>query len=315
MRKHMICLAGFVLALSVAAAAQPLLSDPPKRFPLEIGLYGGFSLSQIKGTTNYQDQWGYNLLRNVNEQTAIATNAKTGFGGGGEISYYFSPNFGIQALFSYSKFDVPNTATCTFAWTWTDGTSYSKTTTLPPPQPGVTNPVNPGSFSSLPLSLNVVGRFGSGRLDAVFSAGATIFMNSFTQNSFLGYGVTTISQNPDSTYTQYVDALKVGLTIPSGAMKKTIFGANFGAGFTFMFSDMIGIRADVRYYYAPEQVLSWDFVLGNSDGVFFSDIKNEPFTADDIQLLKETTNTFTMRVNPSFIHITLGLVFSFGGGR
>ncbi len=306
MKRHMIALAACILALSGAAAAQPLLSDAPHRLPFEISFYGGFSLSQIKGTTNYQDQWGWNLLRNVNEQTAIATSAKAGYAAGGELAFYFTPNFGIQALFSYTKMNVPNSADCTFAWTWNDGSSYTQTATWP----------GTGSFSSTPLSLDLIGRVSTGRLDGTFSAGVTLFMNSFTQNSSMGYGITTITQNTDGTYTQSVDALKVGLTFSGWpTLKKTMVGANIGAGLTYMLSDSIGIRADVRYYYCPAAVLTWNFVLGTYDGVFFGDITNEPFDNSDVQLLQETSNSFTMRINPSFLHLTLGLVFLFGGGR
>jgi hypothetical protein len=305
MKKHAIAATAFVLALSGAALAQPLLSDAPHRLAFEIGLYGGFSLSQIKGTTGYQDQWGWNLLRNVNEQTAIATNAKTGYAAGGELAFYFTPNFGIQALFSYAKMDVPNSADCSFAWTFTDGSGDTKTATWP----------GTGSFSSTPLSLNLVGRVSAGALDGAFSAGVTLFMNSFTQSSFFGYGITTITINNDGTYTQYVDALKVGLTIPTSAMKKSIIGANFGAALTWMFSDAIGIRASARYYFCPAQTLSWSFVQGTYDGIFNGAIKNEPFDSNDIALLQQTSNSFTMTVKPSFVQLTLGLVFSFGGGR
>jgi hypothetical protein len=305
MKKHAIIALALGLGLAAVSAAQPILRDAPGRPPFEFGVFGGFSLSQIKGTTNYQDQWYYNLLSSVSEQTAIATNAKNGFGGGGSLAYYFSPNFGLQALFSYMKADVPNAAVTDFGWTWTDGTSYAKTATWP----------GTGSFSSMPFSLDLVGKFGAGAVEVHFSGGVTMFVNTFEQNSFFGYGVTTIQQNADSTYTQNVDALKVGLQIPSGTLKKTAFGANFGAGFTINFSDMIGLRADARYYYCPEQVVTWNFLLGNYNGTFFGDITNEPFTEDDIQYLGDNGKTFQMTVNPSFIQLSLGLVFRFGGIR
>jgi hypothetical protein len=305
MKKQAIIALALGLGLAAASAAQPILRDAPGRPPFEIGVFGGFSLSQIKGTTNYQDQWNYNLLRSVNEQTAIATNVKTGFSGSGSLAYYFSPNFGIQALFSYMKADVPNTAVSNFGWTWTDGSSYTKTGTWP----------GTGSFSSMPFSLDLVGKFGGSFFEAHFSAGVTMFVNTFEQNSFFGYGVTTIRQNADSTYTQYIDALQVGLQIPRGTLKRTAFGANFGAGFTFNISDMIGIRADARYYYCPEQVMTWNFLLGNYDGTFFGDIANEPFAEADVQLLQDLGKTFEMTVNPSFIQLSLGLVFRFGGIR
>lgn len=305
MKKHIIIALALGLGLAAAAAAQPILRDAPGAPPFEFSLFGGIGLSQIKGTTNYQDQWNYNLLRVVNEQTDIATNVKMGFGGGGSLAYYFSPNFGVQALFSYMKADVPNTAVCNFGWTWTDGTAYTKTGTWP----------GTGSFSSLPFSLDLVGKFGGGAFDALFSAGVTMFMNTFEQNSFFGYGVTKIQYNADSTYTQFIDALKVGLQIPGGSLKRTAFGFNVGAGFTFNISDMIGVRADARYYYCPEQTVAWNFLLGNYNGVFFGDIQNEPFSAADVQLLQDLGKTFEMTVNPSFIQISLGLVFRFGGRR
>jgi hypothetical protein len=305
MKKYTVIALALALGLSAMAAAQPILRDAPRTPPFEFSLFGGIGLSQIKGTTNYQDQWYYNLLTSVTEQTAIATNAKRGYGGGGSLAYYFSPNFGLQVLFGYMKADIPNTAVCDFGWTWSDGTSFAKTGTWP----------GTGSFSSMPLSLDLVGKFGGGVFEALFSAGVTMFMNTFEQNSFFGYGVTRIQYNADSTYTQYVDALKVGLKIPNGTLKRNAYGFNFGAGFTFNISDMIGIRADARYYYCPEQTVTWDFVLGNYDGIFFGDIKAEPFADADVQLLQDLGKTFAMTVNPSFIQISLGLVFHFGSNR
>jgi hypothetical protein len=308
MRRRILVFAGLLLAAAAAATAQPLLADPPARTPFEFGLFGGFSLSQVKGTTAYADQWGsYVLLNTVKERTSIATSVKSGIAAGGFISYYFSSGFGVQILVGGAKSDVPNTADTAFSWTWIDGTSGQKTASW----------AGTGSFTVIPVSLNLVARIG-GRgsvLDAVFSAGATAFRSSFAQDSFFGYGITKLSLNADGSYTQYVDALKVGLTMPNGTMKKTLFGADFGAGLTLRISDRIGIRADVRYYYCPEQVLTWSFVLGKYDGVFFNEIKGEAFDANDVKLLGQTSNTFSMRINPSLIHATLGLVFSFGGGR
>jgi len=308
MKKQVIIALAFSLGLSGAAAAQPILRDAPGKPPFEFGLFGGLSLSQIKGATNYQDQWNYNSLRSVSEQTAIATNAKTGFAGGGSVAYYFSSNFGLQALFSYVKADIPNTAVYNFGWTWAgDTTLYKQTGNWP----------GTGSFSSMPFSLNVVGKFGGGAFDVLFSAGATLFMNTFEQNSFFGYGITTIQGDH-----QYFDALKVGLQIPRGSVKRDALhlrtleiGANFGAGFTYNISDIIGIRAEARYYFCPEQVVSWNFLLGSYDGAFFSDIKNEPFSDADVELLQDLGKKFEMTVNPSFIQLSLGLVFRFGGHR
>lgn len=301
MKKQAIIALALGLGLAAASAAQPVLRDAPGHPPFELSLFGGIGLSQIKGTTNYEDQWGpYSILRSVSEQTAIATNAKMGFAGGGSLAYYFSPNFGLQALFSYMKADVPNAAVTDFSWTWLDGSSYTKTGTWP----------GTGSFSSMPFSLDLVGKFGAGAFEAHFSGGVTMFVNTFEQNSFFGYGVTTIQGGY-----QYIDALQVGLQIPSGTLKRTAFGANVGAGFTINFSDMIGLRADARYYYCPEQVVTWNFLLGNYDGTFFGDIANEPFAEADVQLLQDLGKTFEMTVNPSFIQLSLGLVFRFGGIR
>lgn len=306
MRQRAILFAGLLLAATAAASAQPLFSDAPGHRAWEIGLYGGISLSQIKGSTIYADQWGnFQQLRTVNERTAIATNAKTGFAAGGFVTYYFSPGFGLQGAIGYAKSDVPNTAACAFSWSWADGSSYSQTG----------NWAGTGSLRSIPISLNIVARFGRGALAGYFAAGPTAFLNSFTADSFFGYGITTLRQNADNTFTQYIDALKVGLTIPNTAMKKTIYGANFGAGATLRISDALGLRADVRYYYCPESDLTWSFVNGTYDGAFFGEILGEAFGAADAALLKQTANTFTIRINPSLIHVSLGLVFSFGGGR
>jgi len=293
------------LALSTAGASQPIPRDVLGPPGFEIGLFAGFCLSRIKGTTSYEDQWSYDLLKSVVEKSDIATNAKMGYAGGGSLAYFISPNFGLQASVSSMKADIPNTAVCNFNWTWTDGTTSSKIGTWP----------GTGSFSSLPFSLDLVARLGSRSFEALFSAGATLFVNTFEQNSFFGYGITTIWRNPDATYSQYVDALKVGLQIPRGTLKRTAFGANFGAGFTLRVSGMIGIRAEARFFTCPEQTVSWNFLLGNYDGAFSTDIMNEPFSDDDVQMLQDSGKKFQLTVNPSFIQIGLGLVFRFGGLR
>jgi len=304
-KKYAIAALTLALGLSAAAVAQPLLRDAPGPPAFEFSLFGGFGLSRIKGTTSYQDQWSYDLLRSVAEKTDIATNAKTGFAGGGSLAYFFSPNFGLQASFSHMKADLPNTAVCNFNWTWTDDTAFSKTATWP----------GTGSFSSLPFSLDLVARFGFRSFEALLSAGATMFVNMFEQNSFFGYGITTIWPNPDATFTQYVDALKVGLEIPRGTLKRTAFGANFGAGFTIRVSGLVGLRAEARWFLCPEQTLSWNFLPGNYDGAFSADIENEPFSAADVQMLRDSGQKFPMTVNPSFLQIGLGLVFRFGDLR
>jgi len=305
MKKQLFAAALLALGLSGVGLAQPLLNDAPRSLPLELSLFGGFSLSKLNGLTSYADQWGWNLLQSVTEGTRVTTSDKTGYTVGEELTWYITPSFGLQLLFSYAKADISSVAACTFSWTWADGTSASRTASWP----------GTGTFKTMPLSLDFVGRVSSGRLDGSVSAGVTLFMSSLTQSSSFGYGITTITDNSDGTYTQQVDALQVGLTLPASAMKKTIVGINFGGALTWMFTDAIGVRAAARYYYCPSQILSWDFVTGTYNGVFFGDIKNEPFDSSDIALLRQTSNTFALTIQPSFVQVTFGLVFSLSGSR
>ena len=61
--------------------------------------------------------------------------------------------------------------------------------------------------------------------------------------------------------------------------------------------------------------MSWNFLLGNYNGTFSTDIENEPFSDADVQMLQDSGKKFQMTVNPSFIQISLGLVFRFGDLR
>ena len=285
------------------AAAHPLANGEFDQKRFEVEFFGGLSGSRVLGTTYYQDSWSSFSLDNITEKTAIESRAKNGLDVGATITYFMTPHFGLKLLAGYATADVPNGASFDFGWTWSDGSS------------GQTKKdwSGAGRLTRIPVSLDLAAKVGFGRLAAEFAGGITYFRNTLNADSIFGYGVTKIFSSyvaPDWVAGQYLDALPVGLRIQD----RTWFalGANIGGSLNFRVTKTIGLSASARYFYCPRKNLNWDFVLGTYNGVFFDDIKDEPFTDNDASYLVQNNDTFGLNVDPSFFQVSLGIVFFFG---
>jgi opacity protein-like surface antigen len=298
MKKFVVLLALICMGCLIASA-QPLYRDYVKSTSFELGVFGGLALPQAKGTTAYQDTWNYYLLNNVVEKTTIEAKAKKGFFLGGFFSLFLNHHFGVQLNVGYLRADVPNTAEFNFAWTLYDGSKYQRNVEWE----------GSGRLVSIPVSLNLLGTFGVGSFEVVFSGGATLFNNGFRSDSYFGYGITKLTD-----LYQYVDALKVGLKIPQTSW--TAFGGNIGAGLNFKLSDRIGLNVEARYLACPKKEIAWDFVTGRYDGQFFSnlypELKNQSFSEADVEYIQEDKKMSKITLNPSSFHVVVGLVYSFG---
>lgn len=291
-----------LLSAALASAQQPAESRPscPK---FEIGLWAGLSGGRALGTTSYQDSWSSFLLSGVTEMTTIQARVKSGWALGGSFAYFPTRHFGFRILAGYVRADVPDSAKLDFGWTWSDGSHFQNAKTW----------AATGQLTSIPVSLDVAAKANFGRLDLEASGGPTYFRNTLNESSSFGYGVMRITYSymaPDWVLVQTVDALPVGLTISD----KTWYawGANIGGSANLRISEGVGLRADVRYFYCPKKDLHWDFVLGTYDGIFSNDIKAEPFTDQDAAYLAENNQAFSLRANPSFVQVTVGLVLFLG---
>jgi len=279
-----------VLALVSVSRAQM----PQQRF--ELNLFGGYALTSVKGAATYGDSWSYVWLDNVTESTDIASTSKNAPFFGGGFNYFFTPNFGFGLNVGYLKSTLNTTAHFDFSWVWWGGGTNNRSADWASAA---------DSLTSIPVSLNIVGRFGDGPIQGFFEAGPTIYFNEAIINTAIGYGITYYNWSD-----QWVDAIELPMSgFDSKSLKSswTGIGANVGAGITFMFSPSIGLSLEARYFFCPEREFDWDIAAGSYNGMFFGDLTNWTMIAADIQPIFDNNLLTTIKINPSFFQLQAGV--------
>jgi opacity protein-like surface antigen len=234
----------------------------------------------------------------VKEDTIVSMKAEGGLFLMGGASFFFLPNFGIQIGGGYFSSTVPNTGSFTFAWQSTEDPSViTEETTWD----------GNGKMTTIPLFLNIVGKFRLDRVNVFLTAGPTLYLNSFESDSFVGFGDSYSTIIEPYQY-QWVDAFQIPVSIPKTTWKS--FGANFGLGIDFEVSPGVAITAEGRYFLIPKENLTWQWIPGTYDSIFYDNFTGWEYTADDLaDYQKEMT---TLEVKPSFFSFSLGIRFTFG---
>jgi opacity protein-like surface antigen len=268
-----------------------------RRGGLEINLFAGLGLPSVKGTAAYNDSWS-GLLAHVTENAAISSKSASSMFFGAGLNYFFTPALGVGLNFGYlkSKLDTQSVFTYTYG-------SVTKTATWT----GTNN-----SFSSIPISLDVIARFGGPSFQGYLQAGPTIFMNDAVIDSAIGYGYEYLYSAPPYLYDMY-DAARVPMNAfdlkgGKGKTSWTAFGGNIGAGATFMFSPTLGINVDARYFLSGEREFDWELLPGKYPGLFTTSPATT-LTIDQtaINTLLDGNHLTTIKINPSFFQITAGV--------
>jgi hypothetical protein len=263
---------------------------------LEISLFGGMGLPQVNGSANYHDQWN-GILYTVVENADITTKSKTSAFFGAGLNYFFSANIGLGLNFGYLKSTLTTSSAFTFNYS-----STAKSATWP----------GSGSFSSVPISLDVIGRFGGAKFQGYLQAGPTLFMNSATIDSAIGYGYNYLYYSAPYLYELY-DAAQIPMTafdLKGGAGKTswTGFGGNIGAGVAYFLSPSFGLSVDARYYICGEREYDWTLAPGSYKGMFIASPSTTLTVSQTaIDNLIEGGHLTTIKINPSFFQITAGI--------
>jgi opacity protein-like surface antigen len=264
----------------------------------EVNVAGGYGLAQYKGTSTYHDEWSYQYLDYVRETTDLSMKAQNAFALSAGFSYFFTPMIGIQLGGGFFSSKVPIDGSFSFTHKWTTGsTVYDNSKTWG----------GDGKLSTIPLYLNLVGKFRTKIVDISLSAGPTMYFNSYEANSFIGFGDTLYFVIYPYAY-QYVDAFQIPVEIPKTSW--TSFGGNFGIGFDFKVSQTIAIVLEGRYFLMPKKSLNWEWVPGTYNGIIYEQFENWEYTAEDLQPYQEKTTPAD--VKPSFFSLSLGVKFAFG---
>jgi opacity protein-like surface antigen len=291
MRKSLLVLCALLL-LSAAVFAQ---YDDKK---IEFSLTGGFAMASLAATSQYADTWDYFLLDPVNESTTITMANKNSFTLGASFAYFFTPNFGVQIGGAYFGAKPAITSDWAIDWRWTTtGITYNDSGSWAATQ---------GNLSTIPIYLNLIGKYKTGSFDIFASAGPTLYINSFDGTARSIYGGAFVWW-----IFEWIDWFDVALDIPKTSW--TSFGFNAGGGFDLYISPSIALTVDARYFFCPKKDLFWHWGAGAYEGfngnfnrtftdIFFND-PSDPISAANL--------TTALKVNPSFFSIGGGFKFFF----
>jgi hypothetical protein len=196
---------------------------------LELSLSGGLGMPQVKGSANYHDQWS-GIVYDVTENTDISTKSKSSAFFGAGLNYFFFANFGVGLNVGYLKSGLTTASVFTFSY----GTLWTSANWT-----GTDN-----SFFSIPVSLDLIARFGGGKMQGYVQAGPTFFMNDAKIDSAIGLGYRYLIYISPYYY-EFYDAAKIPMNaydLKGGAGKTswTGIGGNIGADATFMLSPSFG---------------------------------------------------------------------------
>jgi opacity protein-like surface antigen len=289
--KRFLCFVLPLLCFAPIASAQYYF-DYPKYSRLEASAFAFGWQSLENGQTTYMDSWRDRLLLGVIERTLISSKPSPGAGAGVSFAFYFNRNLGIEMLMEASASEVKTEAEMFASWTWADNRLIRQTASWP----------GTGRFSSARISLNVAGRIPGLRRDWTASAGLTAFRNVFSSDSWFGFGISKLSEDGQN---QLIDIFKIGLRVPQTTW--WALGLDLGLGVKHKLSDRIGLKAEVRAFFCPAKTVSWSFVQGIYDGVFYGQLLGEPFGQDSVDIVTGAGTLSPFTVKPSSLRIGLGL--------
>jgi hypothetical protein len=294
------------LILLVATFSAFAQGKPWSKYAFTIS--GGLGLlTSFDGGTTYSDRWNYKYLEYVQENTTITTKVENSIFFTADFSYFFSPNFGIQIGGGYVSPKVTPDGTFTFSYKWTTGSSVYNESAADSNIPWT----GTAKASAIPLYLNIVGRYSTGKLDIFGTAGPTLFFNSYEATSFVGFGDTSyysIIIWPYLYEFQYVDAFKIPARIPKTTW--TGFGVNIGAGLDYWISPTVAVTLQARYFINPEKSLAWEWTPGTYNSIFYNNFTGWQYTADDFKDYEAKMGA--SKANLSFFAIAIGFIFGFG---
>jgi len=291
MRKSLLVLCALLL-FSAALFAQ---YGEPK---VEFSIMGGYGLGSLNGTSSYADDWSTFWVPTIHEGTDIALTNKNAFALGANISYFFTPNLGIQIGGGYFAPSADVTANYDFEWSniW-----HNETVTGTWPA-AATEP----KLTSIPLYLNLIAKYRSPSFSVYGTAGPTLFIDKFNADAFSIYGWDVFNG-------AFLDYFQVPITIPETSW--TTFGFNVGAGIEINLSPSVALVVEGRYFYAPKKDFAWTWVPGTYDGVPYTydgGASNGYFNGWTFTDWSDSeAKTTVLTVNPSFITIMGGFRFSF----
>ncbi len=270
-----------------AALAGSALTPYQRTSRFEFGFWGGFALGSGGGSIAYASTWtappaGFRL---VEESGTIDPKSRWGAGIGASAAFFPSPNLGLEASLGFAYTDAPNTGA--FTLTRADlplGLERASGFSWP----------GCGSLISLPISLDLIVRFGAGRWGGYASLGPTLFLHSYSAQAHLGLAVARGA---------VLDAVKIGLE--TGSKTWLAPGGNAGAGLFVRLTPMLNAVLDVRYYLCPAKTLDWEALAGSYPGLLHDGLAFQ-IGETEASLIRDRYG-LRFEVKPSFFQASAGV--------
>jgi len=283
------------LALLTSAALGQFGYDRENKF--RFSLYGGFGLSRSAGVSSYVDTWDALVHKDISEYADIDYRAENGVSFGGAFTYMLDRNLGLQFGGGVFGRDMPNDIVS--GWeAFVGGARIADEYAF----------TGGGRLSSVPLFLNLVGRFSFGMIDLNLSAGPAVFLNKAEADATGIYGDSFWIQILGTLY-EWIDFLPVAMEIPPTSW--TGWGANFGLGIDLNFSPAFAFFLEGRCFLCGSKDLDWEYLTGYYNGLR-GVLPDWEFGQSQADYLIENELTAPLRINPSFFVISAGFTLRFG---
>jgi opacity protein-like surface antigen len=268
--------------------------EAPKKW--DVCLMVGPGFASATGGSQFSRTWAFYYLSPINETTAITPAGKSAFALTAAISYYFSPNFGVQVGTGFLTRGNTVASDWNLNWHWTDtDEAFSDDGSFPDTRSRLT---------TVPLFANIIGRYRLGMFKVFGSAGPAVYFNSFKADAFSIYADSFYSNQPWG-WEQAFDAFQVSLRTDTSWVS---LGFNAGAGLDIRISRRATFAIEARYFSSPAKDLDWGWTTGTYDGIYGIWSGYSLSVAAAQAALGMTT---AQRVNPSLFSIMGGFRFDF----
>jgi len=250
----------------------------------EISLYVGYGHSRVRGSSSYELGWtsGDPI---TGADTSLSVSSRNAIYFGAFFSIFLDENVGFQTGFGYLKSDAPNQAD--FELRFPSGTAARQETWH-----------GTGEVTSVPLCLNIAGRFGDRKFRMNVSTGVSLFLNSFLADSYAGTAAVSIL--PEET----LDAFRIRVAVEDKTW--TALGGDFGWSGDFQLSKNMALTVEARYFFCPIKTVDWKWIPGIYAGL----LGNLPaWNFNQAAAAEAESRTSPLSINPSLFTLGIGIKF------
>jgi opacity protein-like surface antigen len=281
------------LIAAVWCATSAMSAEPPAWNRFEIALSGGYGRSRAGGTSTFLRESATVFYTRLSASDTITLDSASAIHVGASCTFYLTPTFGIQAGFGYLKSAM------------TGGSVFHLEAFRDAPASRQVSWNGSGEITAVPLSLNLTVRSRGETVRGRVSGGLTLFLNAFIAEAPAG-----IEAVEPVLADEKLDILQIPISVADTTW--IAVGANLGAGLDFAIAKNAALSIEAFYFLCPVKTFAWDWTPGIYNGLD-GRIANWNFTADAARAVGQKTSS--LRIDPSFFQISVGVRFFFPGPR